>query len=66
MKIKVVIDGKERVLKYKKGMKVADLARENNLVLSNYIVKVNDAIVPEDEKVKEKDKIEFLKVISGG
>jgi sulfur carrier protein len=66
MKIKVVIDGKERVLKYKKGMKVADLARENNIVLSNYIVKVNDAIVPEDEKVKEKDKIEFLKVISGG
>jgi sulfur carrier protein len=66
MKIKVVIDGKERLLNYKKGMRIADLARENNIILSNYIVRVNDAIVPEDEKVKEKDKIEFLKVISGG
>jgi len=66
MKIKVVIDGKEKVLEYKKGMRIVDLARENNIVLSNYIVKVNDAIVPEDEKVKEKDRIEFLKVISGG
>jgi sulfur carrier protein ThiS len=66
MKIKVVIDGKEKVLEYKKGMRIVDLARENNIVLSNYIVKVNDAIVPEDEKVKEKDRIEFFKVISGG
>jgi len=66
MKIKVVIDGKERVLSYKKGMKIADLARENNIILSNYIVRVNNVIVPEDEIVKEGDKIDFLKVISGG
>jgi sulfur carrier protein len=66
MKIKVVIDGKERQLNYKKGMRIADLARENNIILSNYIVRVNDNIVPEDERVGEKDKIEFLKVISGG
>lgn len=66
MKIKVVIEGKEKMLEYKKGMRIVDLARENNIVLSNYIVKVNDVIVPEDEKVKEKDRIEFFKVISGG
>jgi sulfur carrier protein ThiS len=66
MKIKVVIEGKEKMLEYKKGMRIVDLARGNNIVLSNYIVKVNDVIVPEDEKVKEKDRIEFFKVISGG
>ena len=66
MKIKVIIDGKKRVLNYKKGMKIVDLARENKIVLSNYIVIVNGNIVPEDEIVKDKDKIEFLKIASGG
>ncbi len=66
MKIKVVIEGKEKVLDFKKGDSIADLARKNGIILSNYIVRVNESIVPEDEKVKEKDRIEFLKVISGG
>jgi len=66
MKIKVILDGKAKLLNGKKGMSIAELAKENGIVLSNYIVKVNDVIVPEDEKVGEKDKIEFFKVISGG
>ncbi|MEM5801047.1 MAG: MoaD/ThiS family protein [Candidatus Aenigmatarchaeota archaeon] len=66
MKIKVILEGKVKQLKAEKGMSIAELAKKNGIILSNYIVKVNDAIVPEDEKINEKDKIEFLKVISGG
>ncbi|MBU5688728.1 MAG: MoaD/ThiS family protein [Candidatus Aenigmarchaeota archaeon] len=66
MKIKVIFEGKVKQLKAEKGMSIAELARKNGIILSNYIVKVNDVIVPEDEKINEKDKIEFLKVISGG
>ncbi|MEM5777626.1 MAG: MoaD/ThiS family protein [Candidatus Aenigmatarchaeota archaeon] len=66
MKIKVIFEGKIKQLKAVKGMSIAELARYNDIVLSNYIVKVNNIIVPEDEKINEKDKIEFLRVISGG
>ncbi|MBU5688212.1 MAG: MoaD/ThiS family protein [Candidatus Aenigmarchaeota archaeon] len=66
MKIKVIFEGKVKQLKAEKGMSIVELARKNGIILSNYIVKVNDVIVPEDEKINEKDKIEFLKVISGG
>ncbi|MBU5690065.1 MAG: MoaD/ThiS family protein [Candidatus Aenigmatarchaeota archaeon] len=65
MKIKLVVDGKARKIDTKKST-IIDLAKSHDIVLSNYIVRVNGKIVPEDEKLKDGDVIELFKVISGG
>ena len=65
MKIKLVVEGKSKTVKTNK-LNIIDLAKSQKIVLSNYIVRVNDRIVPEDEKIKDGDVVEFLKIISGG
>lgn len=65
MKIKLVVEGKIKTITIKKSS-IIDLAKNQGIVLSNYIVRVNDKIVPEDEKLKDGDVVEFFKVISGG
>ncbi|MEM0473138.1 MAG: MoaD/ThiS family protein [Candidatus Aenigmatarchaeota archaeon] len=65
MKIKLVVEGKSKTITIKKSS-IIDLAKNQGIILSNYIVRVNDKIVPEDEKLKDGDVVEFFKVISGG
>ncbi|MCX8178725.1 MAG: MoaD/ThiS family protein [Candidatus Aenigmarchaeota archaeon] len=65
MKIKLVVEGKNKTIVIKKS-NIIDLAKNQGIVLSNYIVRVNNKIVPEDEKLKDGDVVEFFKVISGG
>ncbi|MFH8080899.1 MAG: MoaD/ThiS family protein [Candidatus Aenigmatarchaeota archaeon] len=66
MKIKIIFEGKKRVVEYRKNMSIIELAKKNNIILPNYVVKINGELVPEDEKIKENDKIEFIRITSGG
>lgn len=66
MKIKVKKDGKIKRVKIGKNATVSELAKDLGITFQNYIVRINDKIVPDDEKLKEKDEVEFFRVISGG
>ena len=66
MKIKVKKNEKTREIKIKKNITVSELAKQLNITLQNHIVKVDDRLVPDDEKLKEGNTVEFFIVISGG
>ncbi|MCX8179671.1 MAG: MoaD/ThiS family protein [Candidatus Aenigmarchaeota archaeon] len=66
MKIKIVLGGKKKEVEVKNGENIIELAKRNNIILSNYIVKVNGKIVPENQVIKRYDKIEFIRIASGG
>jgi sulfur carrier protein ThiS len=63
MKIKL---GKEIKEIDKKLERVVDIFKELNLNPEEYIVIRNGEVLTEDEKLEENDKIELIRVISGG
>lgn len=66
MKIKVIQENKKREVKLDKKISISELAKRLDIVMPNYIVKLNNKIVPEDEVIADGDVVEFFKVISGG
>lgn len=66
MKISVKIGDKRKEVKVKDGVTVLKLAEKLKLNLPSHIAKLNDQIVPDDEKMSDGDEVEFFKVISGG
>ncbi len=66
MIIKVIESGKLKEVEISKAVTVSELAKRLNIVMPSYIAKINNIIVPDTEKVKEKDEVEFFKIISGG
>lgn len=66
MKIKVR-DGKTtKEMRIDTNMTIADLSKKMSIMLSEHIIRVNNEIVPDNEKLRDGDVIEFMKVISGG
>jgi len=57
------VDGKEVEIQ---GTKVEDMFNELNLNSETFLVKRNNEIIHECESLEEGDKIELIKVISGG
>lgn len=49
-----------------KGLTIHELARKLGVVLPNYIVKINNKLVPENEEIANGDSVHFMKVVSGG
>ncbi len=45
---------------------VKELAEKLNISLNEFLVTINNEIAIEDSKLKDKDKVKFLSVISGG
>ncbi len=66
MKIKVIESINTKELELDGTLTVSELARKLNIVMPAHIAKINNRIVPDTEKVKEKDEVEFFKIISGG
>ena len=66
MKITVTYEGKKRKLNLDIKSKVSDTLKALDINTETVIVKINNAIEPEDTTIKEKDKIEIIKIISGG
>jgi len=66
VKIKIIENNKVKEINVKEGLTIVELAKILDLVLPCYIPKINDKTVPDDEKLKEGDKVVFFKVIGGG
>ncbi len=65
MKIKILLPGQAKTAKA--GAKtVLELLRKINMNPETVIVSVNGKIVPEQTKLKASDKVEVLRVVSGG
>lgn len=61
--MRILLDGKEVEIQ---GTKVEDMFEELGMNPEVFLVKRNNEIVHEYETLKEGDRIELIKVISGG
>lgn len=67
MQIKVKVMGeKEKMLKVKPNSTVLKIIKKLKMNPEIVVVKKNDRIVPLEETLKEGDKVEIIRVISGG
>ncbi len=65
--IEVIYDYDNKLEKFEdKEMKVKDILKKMNIISNTVIVKVNDSVVTEEDVVKEGDKVEIIRIISGG
>ena len=49
-----------------KATTVRELAKKLDISLNEFLVTINNEIAIEDSKLKDKDEVKFLSVISGG
>lgn len=66
MDIAVTYEEKKRKLDFKTCPKVSDMLKTLDINAETVIVKINNEVEPEDIKIKKEDKIEIIKIISGG
>ena len=66
MDIKVTYEGKINKLTFDKTPKISELLDALDINTETVLVKINNEIEPEDIKIKKEDKIEMIKIISGG
>lgn len=66
MRIKVIESAKTREMDIKKPITVSELAKRLDITMPSYIARINNRIVPDTERLKNKDEVEFFKIISGG
>lgn len=64
--MKVFIEREEKELEIKFSGTVKELMKKLNLNPEVFIVSKNGEVVTEDELLDDKDKIDFLSVVSGG
>lgn len=68
MQIKVFLErqNKEKKVELKKAITIAELMKKLEINPSEVIPVRNNEVVTESSKIKDKDEIKFLSVISGG
>lgn len=66
MKIEVVFETKKNKLNLKRNSTIEDALKLLKINSETVLVKRNNEIIPSIEKLKDGDKIEALKIISGG
>lgn len=66
MRIKIVFSGKTRDLELENGSRASDAAGLLGLNTEEVLVKRGSDVIPDDEKLKDGDKIEVLKMVSSG
>ncbi len=66
MKVKIVFLGKEKEVNVKNNSNVLDLLKKIKVNSESVIIKRGREIIPDTEKLKNNDKIEILRVVSGG
>ena len=66
MSIELLRKTKKKTIKYEKGMTVKDILINQKINTETVLVKLNGTIATLDEKLKDKDKLEILDIISGG
>lgn len=65
MKLKILLPGQTKTAKAS-AKTVLELLQQINMNPETVIVSVNGKIVPEQTKLKMSDKVEVLRVVSGG
>ena len=66
MKVKVKFWDGEKEVEVKDNAKVIDVLKTVNINPETVLVKKDDEVVVEDERLKDNDEIELIKVVSGG
>ncbi len=66
MRVRYILDGKARTIDLPKGSTLKGLVEKIGFNSETVLLRVGGEIVPEDTKITGKEKIEILKVVSGG
>ncbi len=66
MDIEVTYEGKKNRLNFDRIPKISELMDKLDINTETVLVKINNEIEPEDIRIKKEDKIEMIKIISGG
>ena len=66
MDITVKYGNKDKNIEIDSNQRVSDIMKKMDINAETVIVKVNGAIEPEDITLEKEDKIEIIKIISGG
>lgn len=66
MDIEVTYEGKNNRLSFDRIPKVSELMDALDINTETVLVKINNEIEPEDIRIKKEDKVEMIKIISGG
>lgn len=66
MKIFIIFQGKKNEMDLPKDARVIDAIKKFGVNPETILVKRGDEILLEDEKLKNNDEIEFIKIVSGG
>ncbi|MCK5451833.1 MAG: MoaD/ThiS family protein [Candidatus Aenigmarchaeota archaeon] len=66
MDIAVKYENKDKNIEIDSNQRISDIMKKMDINAETVIVKVNGAIEPEDITLKKEDKIEIIKIISGG
>lgn len=67
MKVEVRLAGEDaRNLEVPAGSKLVDLLKENGINREVVLVKVSGKVVPEEEPLKEGDRVEIFRIVTGG
>ncbi|MBW6462101.1 MAG: MoaD/ThiS family protein [DPANN group archaeon] len=66
MEIIVTYENKKNKLIFDNIPKVSELLNKLNINTETILIKINNEIEPENIKIKKEDKIEIIKIISGG
>lgn len=64
--VKVKVGEKEIEIEVGKGKRIKEIMDELGLILDEYVPILNGEVVTELEEVREGDKLEFVRVWSGG
>ncbi|MCK5062543.1 MAG: MoaD/ThiS family protein [Candidatus Aenigmarchaeota archaeon] len=66
MDIAVKYENKDKNIEIDSNQRISDIMKKMDINAETVIVKVNGAIEPEDITLEKEDKIEIIKIISGG
>ncbi len=66
MRVTVEFTGKKKGVEVPGGSKVIDVIRKVKINPETVIVRRGDEILLEEDRVRENDRLEFIRVVSGG
>ena len=66
MKVRIAYRGRKKDIQLNDKARVSDIFQKTEINPETVIVKRNDEILTEDEKLKENDNIELIRIVSGG
>ena len=66
MKVKVLLNGKERVVEVNEGASIEDVMESLGINSEEYLAVVNGKVVPDNMKVKDGMVIKLIRVVTGG